>query len=111
MALTSVILPLFPDPSYKYSVALEGFSYVLSFTYNERAQLYFWDLLDADNNPIVMGEALVPTYPMFEDYNLPNMTGFFWLEKKAALVTEPYKEFPTKISEYYTFQYVYVTED
>lgn len=105
-----VSLPLFPDAYYTYGIALQGVSYILEFTYNERAQLYFLSLYDADNNPIVLGEALVPNYPLFKDYALFPMTGFFWMEEKADIISEPYKVYPDSLDQYYNFWYNYESE-
>ncbi len=110
MADYYISLPLYEDPYYTYSFAAQGQSYVLEFIYNERAKLYYMNLLDSDNNPIVTGEALVPTYPLFLDYALFPLTGFFWLEEKSTLVSEPYKAYPDKISQYYNFYYTYTEE-
>lgn len=104
-----VTLPLFEDAFYTYPISLEGNSYILQFTFNERVQMYFFDLFTSDNVPIVLGEALVPNYPMFKDYALNDLSGFFWLEQKSELNVEPYKEFPDKLNEFYSFFYIYVT--
>jgi hypothetical protein len=111
MANLYVTLPLSADPYYSFTVALEGNSYIVQLLFNERMQLYTISLFNADNTPVVQGEALVPEYPMFQDYALPNLTGHFLLTKKAEILSEPYKEFPDKINEYYNFFYVYVEED
>jgi len=63
-------------PIYEYSVSLEGNSYIIEIVYNERSQLYFMSLYDADRNPIVLGAGLVPGYPIMYDYALPNLTGW-----------------------------------
>lgn len=102
-----VSLPLSDDPFYEYSVSLEGNSYIVQFVFNERAQLYFFSLYTAEREPIVLGEALVPTYPMFTDYALSNLTGYFCLQEKATITGEPYKEFPDVLSEYYDFFYLF----
>jgi len=111
MADHYVNLPLFTDSDYNYSVNLQGQSYVLDFKYNERVQLYFLSLLDAENNPIVLGEGLVPTYPILKDYALFPLTGFFWMEEKADILSEAYKVYPDKIAEYYSFFYIYSDEE
>ena len=110
MATKYVSIPLDESPYYGLSVALEGNSYKVEFTYNERAKLYYLAFFSADNTPLVLGEALIPEYPIFLDYNLPNLTGYFWLARKSAISGEPYKEFPTKISEYYNLFYIYVED-
>ena len=102
-----VVMPLYPDIYYNYSVALQGDTYIIEFVYNERSKLYFLNLLDADNNPIVMGEALVPNYPIFLDYAIFPLTGFFLLEEKADILSEPYKTYPDSIDQYYNLFYIY----
>ena len=111
MTLKYVSLPLFEDPHYTYAISLEDNSYVLEFKYNERMQSYCFGLLDADLNPIVIGERLVPTYPMFKDYALPNLSGWFWMEEISDIISEPYKIYPQNISQYYNFYYVWDEED
>lgn len=111
MAVLYVDIPLQDDPFYDLSISLEGNSYILEFIYNERMQLYTFSLYDAERNPIVQGEALVPEYPMFLDYALENLTGYFFLTRKPTIISEPYKTYPDKINEYYWFMYVYETED
>lgn len=110
MADAYITLPLYPDADYNYAVNLQGNSYILDFKYNERAQLYYLSLYTADNVPLVTGEALVPVYPLMKDYALNTLTGFFWMEEKANIISEPYKVYPDKIDEYYNLFYVYQTE-
>jgi hypothetical protein len=107
MSLKYVDLPLFSDSYYEYSISLQGVSYVLEFVYNERMSLYIFNLYDAESNPIVLGQALVPTFPILKDYAIENLTGFFWMEEKADIVHQPYKEYPDKIDKYYNFYYIY----
>lgn len=107
MADKYVSLRLFSDPDYDYSIALQGNSYNLRFTYNERMALYTISLYDAENNPIIVGEALVPNYPIFFEYAIYPLTGYFYMEEKALLETEPYKLYPDKIDQYYNLYYIY----
>ena len=106
-----VSLPLYADADYNYAVNLQGNSYILDFTYNERSGLYFLSLSTADNVPLVNGVALVPNYPIMQDYAISPLTGFFWMEEKANIISEPYKVYPDKINEYYNFYYSYSSED
>lgn len=105
-----VSLPLFDEPDYNYAVNLQGQSYILDFKYNERAQLYFLSVYTAENVPIILGVALVPTYPISKDNALFPLTGFFWMEEKAAILSEPYKVYPDKVNEYYNFFYTWSEE-
>jgi len=111
MADLYVDLLLDDSPIYEYSVSLEGNSYIIEMIYNERSQLYFMSLYDADRNPIVLSAALVPGYPIMFDYALPNLTGFFLLIQKGTLESEPYKEFPDKLKQYYSLVYTFQSED
>lgn len=106
-----VPLPLYADSDYDYAVNLQGQSYILNFTYNERSSLYFLSLYTADNVPLVTSIALVPTYPIMLDYALNTLTGFFWMEEKSNIISEPYKVYPDKINEYYNFFFIYQTDD
>lgn len=110
MADRYVTLPLYDDSFYEYGISLQGQYYILEFQYNERAKLYFFNLYTDDRVPVVLGEALVPTYPLFKDYNIEGLTGFFWLEEKANILSEPYKVYPDKLTQYYNFFYLY-TDD
>lgn len=111
MTLKYVALGLFPDAFYEYSVALQGVSYILQLTYNERCKLYFLSLLTADNELIVSGAALVPDYPILQDYATFPLTGFFWLEEKAEIKTEAYKTYPDSLDQFYNFFYIYDDEE
>lgn len=110
MANIYVDLLLDDSPIYEYSVSLEGNSYIIEMIFNERSQLYYMSLYDADRNPIVLSAALVPGYPIMLDYALPNLTGFFLLIQKGTLESEPYKEFPDKLTQYYSFVYTYIED-
>lgn len=111
MADKYIAMSLFPDSYYTYSIAFQGDSYNLEFIYNERAKLYFINLLDADSNPIIMGEALVPNYPIFLDYAIFPLTGFLWMEEKANILSEPYKTYSDSIDQYYNLFFIYTAED
>jgi hypothetical protein len=106
-----VNLPLFSESFYDYSISLEGNSYILQFTYNERSKLYYLSLLDADYNEIVVGCAVVPYHPIMQNYAIDNLSGFFWMEPKSDLVTDSYIEYPDKIHEFYNMYYIYITEE
>lgn len=110
MANLYVDIPIVDEPYYDLSISLEGNSYILKFTYVERMGLYTLSLYDSDRNPIILGEALVPEYPIMLDYALSNLTGFFFLTRKSVLIAEPYKTYPDKLSEYYDMVYCYQTE-
>jgi len=106
--LKYIELPLFDDANYEYSTALQGTSYILEFYYVERAEGYFISLYDAERNPIILGERLVPNYPMFKDYALFPLTGWIWMENIPEIQTiDAYTLYPDKINQYYRMYYVY----
>lgn len=107
MTLKYVSLPLFTDPVYSYSVALEGEAFIFKVYYNERTELWHWDLNFEDGTPLILGSALIPNYPIGVDYILTPLTGYLWLENKSTTNTEKYKEFPFELSQYYRLYYIY----
>ena len=111
MADNYIRLPLYEDPDYNYAVNLQGTSYRLDFKYNERVGLYYLSLYTAENVPVVVGVGLVPSYTIMQDYALNTLTGYFWLEEKGSIISEPYKTYPDKIAQYYDLFYRWETED
>ena len=109
--LKGVNLQLFDVPFYSYSASLEGESYLLKFVFNERSRLYYLSLYNSDGDPLFLGVAVIPGYPIGLDYAINGLSGFFWLEQKGELQAEPYKLFPDKLSEYYTLSYSYIEGD
>lgn len=106
-----ISLPLFSDPYYSYSITLEGESYILEFLYNERMGLYTFGLYTPEQQPIVVGEALVPTTPLLLDYAIEGLNGYFLLEAKGDWKAESYKKYPDQIHQYYNLYYVYELEE
>lgn len=100
-------IPIIDEPFYDLSISLEGSSYIIEFTYNERMSLYTLSLFDAERNPIVLGVGLVPEYPILLDYAIPEMTGYFLLTRKPTNISEPYKLYPDQLSQYYYLMYVF----
>lgn len=98
-------LPLFPDPSYFYFINLEGTSYKVEFYFIERSKSWVFDLSYADNTPIVLGEKLVPDYPMLLNHTTPLSGAFFLIpigEEKNYTVDEYFQ-----IDKYFRFFYIY----
>lgn len=104
-----VDIPIQDEVFYDLSISLEGVSYILEFTYNERIKLYTLSLYDSDKTPIVLGVALVPEYPILLDYAIPNLNGYFLLTRKPININiqEPYKTYPDQLAEYYYLVYTY----
>jgi len=110
MTINYVNIPLYSDPDYEYIISLERVAYKIRFYYNERMQQWIIDLRYADNTPIVLGEALVPSYPLFYDYNLEDLSGLFWLEPIGKNMNETIQN-PFELNQYYKLYYYYETED
>lgn len=102
-----VVLPLYEDADYKYSVALEGEAFTFRAYYNERTLLWHYDVRFEDGTPLLLGSALVPSYPIGVDYILTPLTGYFSLVPISTTNTEKYKEFPFELSQYYRLYYIY----
>jgi len=101
-----VALPLYADSFYAYSVSLEGITYSIEILYNERNKLWHMSLFTEDGGPIVQGVAMVPQYPILQNYKIENLSGFFWLTPVPSLTSEKYITEPESLNQYYTFKYI-----
>lgn len=106
MAIRAEILPLYPDADYFYITVLEGIAYKIRFYYNERVQRWAIDLRYADNTPIVLGETLVRNYPIFLDYQIEGLNGYFYLEEIGKDINET-NNHNFEIWKYYRLYYIY----
>jgi hypothetical protein len=104
-----VYIPLFPDPNYEMIVSLERTAYKIRAYYNERMQAWIMDLRYVDNTPLVLGQRIVPNYPLMLDYDLP-LTGYFWLEAIGDNINETVSN-PFELNQYYRLYYIYEEED
>ena len=77
MAIIQKTLPLFNKSFYGYSTSLEGNTFYLTFEYKKRINHWLFSLSDAEQNVLVSGQKLTPDTPLFYDYRLPNLTGYF----------------------------------
>jgi len=101
-----VPLPLYADSFYAYSVSLEGNTYSVEILYNERNKLWHMSLFTEDGDPIVQGVAIVPQYPILQNYKIDDLSGFFWLTPVPSLTSEKYITEPESLNQYYTFKYI-----
>lgn len=104
---TQIDLPLYNDPFYSYQVSLENVSYSIEIKYNERQKLWHLSLFNDDDTPVIQGLALVPDYPIMQDYTNLGLEGYFWLKPIPKIKTEKYIEEPEYLSQYYTLSYIY----
>ena len=66
-------------PAYKYVTTLDGTSYQLDFTFNDRMSKWFLSISDSQGNVIVDPVPIVATWPLFDrfkDARLPPGTLF-----------------------------------
>lgn len=105
-----VSLPLYPDADYQYDVSFQGEYYTFRVLYNERAEGWFFELRDGENDMLVAGERLVPSYPINLYYNLPNLTGFLWLEPIGDEKNETTIN-PFELNQYYRLYYIYLSPE
>lgn len=110
MAYHYTNIPLYQEPDYEYIITLERVAVKIRFYFNERMQQWIIDLRYADNTPIVLGEALVPNYPLFADYLLGELSGNFWLEPIGKNQNETVFN-PYELNQYYKLFYVYEDEE
>ncbi len=106
MARVVNILPLYQDADYSYTVSLEGIAYKIRLYFNERVQRWAIDLFYADGTPIVLGESLVRNYPIFLDYQIEGLSGYFYIEEIGKDINETNKHF-FEIWKYFRFYYIY----
>jgi hypothetical protein len=106
-----VDLPLFPDYFYSYSVNLQDDSYNIEICYNEYAKTWYMSIYTEDQELVVAGIALLPSFPLTQDYVIPGLSGFFWLYPIPSITTEKYKEEPEHLDQYYMLRYCYDFQD
>lgn len=106
MTIQVLDIELATDPDYQFIVPLEGVSYLLRLYYNERLEQWVIDLLTSGDDPIVLGAGIVPEYPLFVDYGITNLSGFFWLQPIGKNQNETVQN-PFDLKKYYDLWYVY----
>jgi hypothetical protein len=106
MAKVVNVLPLYDDSDYFYVVSLEDIAYKIRLYYNERVEAWAIDLAYADGVPIITGESLVRAYPIFLDYKISGLSGYFYLEEIGKPINET-NAHPFEIWKYFTFYYIY----
>lgn len=86
MAFSITQLPLFVDPYYRYSIALEDQQRFMNFYWNEREGHWMFDLYNSSNVPVLLGQKLVADYQIAADYDLSGygITGYFLVSPNNA---------------------------
>lgn len=109
MATRVISIPFYRDPDYFYTIALQNVAYTIRFYYNERVERWAMDFSYADGTPIIMGQSLVRNYPMYFDYHIPSLTGYFYVEEIGKSINETEKN-TYEIWKYFKMYYIYEEE-
>lgn len=97
-------LLLVNNPDYSFTTSLEQVSYRIRLYYNEVNEWWAIDLYLSDGTPVVLGQRLSPEYPLFLDYIIPDLTGYFYLLPIGKDQNET-KLHPLRIDKYYRLFY------
>ena len=66
--------PTYVDlPAYTYSIQLDGVTFQLTFTYNDRMSRWMLSIADNAGNPLVGEVPVIVNYPMFDRYKVPGL--------------------------------------
>lgn len=67
--MATLLIPTVLDAEYwTQKTRLDGRDYLLRFSYNQRLDRYFLDLLDDEETPLVQGIRLVTNWPLLRHY-------------------------------------------
>ncbi len=77
--MATVYCPLYEDAYYSYDINLDEEAFTLTFRWNSRLDYYVMDIQDAEEEYILQGVAVVPSYPLIEQYSLSELSGDFFL--------------------------------
>jgi hypothetical protein len=77
--MATVYCPLYGDAYYSYDINLDEEAFTLTFRWNSRLDYYVMDIQDAEEEYILQGVAVVPSYPLIEQYSLSELSGDFFL--------------------------------
>lgn len=82
--------PLYGDSYYSYDIDLDGETYTLTFRWNPRALQFVMEIQDAEENYLVRSIAIVPAFPLIEQYSLEDLAGDFYVVsyEDASLLSE-----------------------
>jgi len=60
-------------PAFKHRVDLDDRTYVLNYYFNTRSAMWHMDVMDADENPLLMGRAMTVDCDLLFQYEDPNL--------------------------------------
>ena len=106
MTWKHIVLPLYEDEDYVYTVSIQDNAYTLRLYYNRRMQAWFMDLSDEDGSAIASGVGVVPYYPILDNIQASKLTGFFWLQPKSVIDSLTAQD-SSSLTTYYDFFYMW----
>ena len=99
--MAAVQIPLQTEnPHYSERVDLDGETYILTFLYTERNDLWTLDIQDKDENDLILGIPIFPQYDLLAQYqgNVSLPQGTLFAINIESEYTEPtYEDFGTNI--------------
>ena len=107
--MNRVTITLENHPNYSLFVPLQGFLYKIDLYFNERMRSWSINLYEGNGDPIILGQRLSPNYPLFMDYLIDNLTGYFLLEPKGMYKNNTIIN-DYNIKKYYNLFYYYEEE-
>lgn len=77
-------------PAYEYTVQLEGITYELRFTFNDRMSKWMISILDVNANLLVGEVPVIVNYPIFDRYKVVGLPpGTIYAFDTANTNTDP----------------------
>jgi len=106
--MKAVNLPLYDDPFYTYSAAIEGKRYIFTYRWNGRDSAWRMDIRHDNQEPIILGHKMVSSFPMMADYTLEDdgISGYFVLLPKSREMGILHEQIGN-MKQYYNLYYVY----
>lgn len=69
----AILIPTREDPRYSIEIELDGSSFFLDFEWNDRAESWFLDILNADRVMLLAGVRVVVGFPLINRYRDPRL--------------------------------------
>lgn len=109
MATQYDLLYLENNPYYTYSTTLGRVAYNLTMRYSTREKCWYLDIRTRDNIPVILSVKLVPNYPLLEDLQLGDLTGYLLFFPTVNANLYKLDTEPENIADYFQLVYVYET--
>lgn len=103
--LSQIVLPLYSDVYYSYTITLEQKTFDIEILWTVFSESWNISVKDQDGEPILINQALVPSFPI----DLPieaGLQGFFFLEPVAANSNGKWDSLKWDLSNNYTLTFI-----